>query len=385
MLIFLISFSFCKKEDTVQPLVPPENLPDPHENVIIVSNVPELEAAVIQANKSGNITIMFKDGTYQINEMVYITADNVDFRSQSGNRDAVILKGAGTTGNVGYIFNVAGKNFIVGNLTLGWVRYHGIQFHGEMNADNPLIHNVKFVDTGEQMLKVSFSSGNTAGCDNGIVQYCLFEYPSGMGPQYYIGGVDAHQAANWQVRYNTFKNIRSPEADFAEHAIHFWSFSSNTIVEGNTIINCDRGIGFGMGTSGHNGGIIKNNMIYTSRDVGIGLENANNVEVYNNSVYSGSYPYSIEYRFGNTHATISNNLTDRGIQQRDGATAVLQTNYTNVSNSVFKNATQGDLHLNQNLSQITDAGTNLNKVSIDFDKEERPKGSGVDIGADEAF
>jgi len=387
--LFLISglliFSNCKKEDSTTPdiIIPPEELPTQHENVIIVSNVAELEDAVVQANQSGNITIMFKDGTYELNQMIYITADHVDFRSESGNRDAVILKGKGTNGNVTHVFLIAAKNFIVGNLTLGWIKYHGIQIHGENNADNPLIHNVRFVDTGEQMLKVSYDNSTNVSSDNGAVQYCLFEYPSGVGPQYYIGGIDAHQAINWTVRYCTLKNIRSPESVLAEHAIHFWSDSKNTMVEGNTIINCDRGIGFGLGDRGHIGGIIKNNMIYTSRDVGIGLENASNVEVYNNSLYTKNYISSIEYRFANTTATIINNLCNGNIQERNNANGSLEHNLIGVDISVFSNPSAGDMHLNSNNELIIDAGKSLDLIKIDFDNESRPKGAGYDIGADE--
>ena len=380
LVVIALLFSNCKKEDPTNPeiIIPTEELPAPHENVITVSNVSELEDAVVQANQSGNITIMFKDGTYEVNQMIYITADDVDFRSESGNRDAVILKGKGIGGGVAHVFLVAAKNFIVGNLTLGWVKNHGIQIQGENDADNPLIHNVRFVDTGEQMLKVSYDQSSGIGSNNGVVQFCLFEYPAGVGPQYYIGGIDAHFAKDWVVRSNIFKNIRSPESALAEHAIHFWSESENTQVFSNTIINCDRGIGFGMGDRGHKGGLIKNNMIHTSRDVGIGLENAENVEVYNNSLFTENYSASIEYRFARTSATIINNLTNKSILQRNEGTANLNTNYSLAESSIFKSPLTGDLHLLSNISEIVDAGTTLPGIKLDFDNEERPKGNAYD-------
>jgi parallel beta-helix repeat protein len=351
-------------------------------STMTVGNVTELVNAVAQANGSGNMTIVLKDGTYTLDNMLWISGNNLTFRSSSGNRDAVVIRGQGMSGGVSHIFNVVGDNFIVANMTIGWVANHGVQIHRD--SDNAIIHNVRFVDTYEQMLKVSFQPGDSTSSDNGLVEWCLFEYSAGIGPQYYIGGIDAHQAHNWVIRHNVFRHIRSPESALSEHAIHFWSDSSNTLVEHNIITNCDRGIGFGMGNEGHIGGMIRNNMVHTTRDVGIILENSSGTAVYNNTVYTENYGNSIEYRFSGTQGvSIINNLTNAEIRSRDGGAATVATNVTSAQASWFADAGSGDLHLVSAEPSVLDQGQTLLDVTQDIDCDPRPQGAGYDIGADE--
>lgn len=237
-------------------------------------------------------------------------------------------------------------------------------------------------------MKVSYDSSKPKlGADRGVVECSSFEYSAGIGPQYYIGGIDAHNTKDWIVRDNVFQGIRSPETAIAEHAIHFRSGSKNTVVERNVIVNCDRGIGFGLGEEKQYGGIIRNNMLYhdSSRaDVGIGLENARGAKVYNNSIfYESDYPNAIEYRFSGTkNVAIVNNLTNKLITQRDGGQAKVLANVTNAEKIWFKDVTSGNLHLNIAPSSVIDQGRTLQKVTRDFDGDKRAKGT-YDIGADE--
>ena len=354
------------------------------QDTITVSNVSELTSALEQANETGDLIILLENGTYNLNDMFWVSGNNITFRSLSGNRDNVIIQGEGMQGDVSHIFNVVGDNFTVADMTIGWVANHAIQIQGNANADYPHIQNVRFVDTGEQMLKVSYEEGNSNSSDGGIVEGCLFEYSAGVGPQYYIGGVDAHQSHNWVIRNNIFKDISSPDSELAEHAVHFWSDSSNNLVEKNIIIRCDRGIGFGLGDRGHQGGTIKNNMVYTTRDVGIGLENASNVEVYNNTVYTVNYMNSIEYRFSGTQGVlIINNLTNEDITSRDDGSGTVETNITNAQESWFVGISSGDLHLVGEVATVVDQGQTISGVQDDIDGETRPQGNGYEIGADE--
>ncbi|MDC0358926.1 hypothetical protein OAO01_08925, partial [Oligoflexia bacterium] len=353
-----------------------------------VSTVSELNAAIQSANSSGNSTILLADGTYTLSQGLMLSGDNLMLRSASGNRAAVVIQGDGMSGGVSHIFWVTGDNITIADMKLGNVANHAIQVHGEQGASGTLLHNLHIFDTGEQMVKGSYDDSQLDMYSvNGNVSCSLFEYTAGVGPQYYIGGIDVHHGKNWLVRDNVFKSIRSPEDDIAEHAVHFWSDSEGTVVERNKIINCDRGIGFGLGSRGHQGGIIRNNFIYhddTRADVGIGLENAVAVKVLHNTIfYENSYQNAIEYRFAATTATIANNLTNRQIALRDGATGSLTDNVTSAQAAWFEDAASGDLHLlGDSISEVDNQGTSLSDVTDDFDQASRAS-SAVDIGADE--
>lgn len=357
-------------------------LPAPTGQVATVSTATELEIAVSVANTSGHLTIILTDGTYTLTNPLYISGDSVTVRSQSENRDGVFIRGDGMAGSLPILFMVAGKNLTFADMTLGQVA--GNALHLLSDADNCLIHNVRFVDTKEQMLKVSSGSTGDTYTDNGTVEWCLFEYSAGIGPQEYIGGVFAHEANNWTVHHNIFEDIRAPGSGMGGYAIHFWNDSANTAVEHNIIVRCDRGIGFGLDGNPHERGSISNNMVHTTKDVGIGLQHSAYTSVYNNTLYTENYTNSIEYRFPETqYVSIINNLANALVTARDGATGVVETNVTNAQASWFVDAAAGDLHLATAYAAVVDQGQSLSGVPMDIDCEPRPKGDGYDIGADE--
>jgi len=362
---------------------------------INVNTVSELENTVAYANSSGgNKTILLEDGTYTLNDTLYVNVSNVTIGSQSGIRDNVIIQGdaMSSSARVGNVIRVAGSNFEISNVTIQKCGWHVIQIAGEENADNPKIINCVIRDAYEQLLKISVNMSNlSVASDNGLVENCLFEYSAGVGPQYYIGGIDAHSSRNWIVRNNTFRSIISPSGSVAEFAIHFWDDSANNVVERNLIVDCDRGIGFGMGGRGNTGGIIRNNMIYHAAnkgqfaDTSIALMESPDTEVYNNTVFmENSFPWAIEYRFSSTRSVrLINNLSNKPIQRRDGASGTVSNNVTNASGTWFVNRSNGDLHLVSTISAVVDKGQTVAGLSDDFDSQSRPQGPGFDIGADE--
>jgi hypothetical protein len=360
-----------------------------------VSTVSQLVNAVATANSSGgNTTIVLQDGTYTLSDTLYINSPNVTVASASRIRENVIIQGdsMSSSAKVGNLIRVAASNFQIRDITLQKSGWHLIQIAGETNADSPIFRNCVFRDSYEQMLKGSVDLANTSiASDNGVVENCLFEYTAGIGPQYYIGGIDVLGGVNWLVRNNTFRNIISPSSSAAQFAVHFWTSSANNIIEKNLIINCDRGIGFGMDARPNTGGTIRNNMIYHSAnkgqyaDVGIAVTESPGSQVYNNTIFmENNYPWAIEYRFPSTaNVLIVNNLTNKPIMSRDGATGTATRNVTAATATWFSNPVSGDLHLVSAPASVADAAQPVLGLTDDFDGQSRPQGNGFDIGADE--
>ncbi len=362
-----------------------------------VANVAQLENAINQANAGGDKNIVIQSGTYHLNGVyLHLSADNITISGATGSRDAVVLDGDYVTTE---IFQVVGSSITIKNLTLKRAVYHPIHvFPSTKNVTGTVIDNVHIIDPGQQAIKINQNVAKTYSANSGTVKRSKIELTASGRSQVwqingscYTGGVDGHHATGWIIADNDIEGFWC-ENDLSEHGVHFWSFSADTVVERNTIINCDRGIGFGLGSSGHVRGIIRNNMIYhdsghTHSDVGISLESASDAQVYNNTIFQQqSYPNAIEYRFAATsNARITNNLTNKAISSREGGSGTLSSNITSAQSSWFTNPTTGNLHLAYRVSAVVDKGNYVAGLQDDFDGERRPMGSGIDIGADEFY
>jgi len=316
-------------------------LPACNKASLSVSMTDDLQSALDNA-ESGD-TILLQDGIYKIQPKTWaiqISKSNLTIRSKSGNREDVVIEGLGMHAQRQHGFFVRGDNITIADLTIQNVRNHCVQT--APGVDRLHIQNCILRNAGEQIVKVPTDQKKDPA-EGGVIEGCLLEYSAGIGPRYYIGGIDVHNGKGWIVRDNIFKFIRSPGGQIAEHAVHFWNNSVNTLVEKNQIITCDRGIGFGMNDKGHSGGIIRDNRIYHDgspgfNDVGIILESSPDTQISNNTIFlKNDYPNAIECRFPATkNVRIFNNKTNKKIRMRNGATALLRNNETSATEGWLK-------------------------------------------------
>ncbi|MBW8191638.1 hypothetical protein K0504_11370 [Neiella marina] len=301
----------------------------------------------------------FADGIYQFKRGITINQPNIMLLSKSQHPSSVIFAGKGMIKlhKAINLINVNSSGFVLDGITLKKSPNHIIQIRSERQANFPIVRNCIIENGYEQLIKVSYDKRNKPNnfSHSGIVENCIFRYTEGIGPNYYIGGIDAHGIKNWQIRNNLFLDIASPGKRIAEHAIHIWNNSEGTIVEGNMIIDSDRGIGFGMFKQNqhsnikfsHFGGIIKNNFIYHSSnadpfaDSGIILEQSPYTKILNNHVFlEHNYDRAIEYRFNSTFDTvIEGNKTNKKIASRNGGgTSSMRGNSEQLSREKYANA-----------------------------------------------
>ena len=295
--------------------------------VVTVTNVTQLQNAV--AALASNTTIVIAPGTYNLGATLYINGSfaNVGIRGATGNRDDVVLVGKGMSaasdGGVPFGIWVGGdvRGVTIANLTIRDVYYHAIMLNA--GAQSPLIHNVRLVNAGEQFIKAN-PDGAGGGVDNGIVEYSVIEYDTTSRDDY-TNGVDVHTGDNWIIRHNLFRNVRAPQGQLAGPAILMWNASTNTLVDGNTFINCQREIALGLIERTPNDQRAESSRTTSSRDVpgdsAIYVADSPKTQVLHNTILiSRTYANPIEYRFAHTTGVvIANNVLDGNVMARDGA------------------------------------------------------------------
>ena len=371
---------------------------------IYVRTASELWEAVRRVES--DTTIFIAPGEYQLPNTLHISTPgvrNVAIRGETGNPEDVVLLGNGMS-NKEYrtvphgILVSSGANVLIADLTIRDVYFHAIHFQGGFGCERPRVYNCRFIDIGEQFIKANphsgyEGSGTAGGVDGGRVEYTVMAYTN-TARSWYTNGVDVIGGANWTIRHCLFLNIRAPANSDTQAgpAVLMWRGSRNTMCEANQFVNCERGIAFGLDSTranDHYGGVIRNNIIYRAPnltgDAGISVWNSPGTKVLHNTVVlNGTYPNAIEYRFPATRdCVIACNLCDGDIAQRDGASATLKNNVTEIDARWFVDANSGNLHLTERATGVMNKAEPTHEVTQDFDGEHRPNGEAADIGADE--
>jgi len=390
--------------------------PPPSASVVWVNTEPALQAAF--KNIQSGETIVIQPGTYNLTSTLYIGASrhvtNITVEGATNNLNDVVLLGKGmdnsSYGNVPMGISVYNaQNVTIENLSIGDVWYFPIDLQSIQGANDVHIYHLNLFDAGEQFIK---ASGGGVGVSNSSVEYTSMQYTAGPpkidhgGGIGYTNGIDVKLGTNWTILDNLFENFHTPDADPSYNhwnpAVLMWDFASNATVEGNTFINCDRAIAFGLQdqTTGYDfqGGIISNNFIYqapglfsaarrTGSDGQIIVWDSPGTQVdFNTILTNGNSIDSIQTRWTTTGVAIDDNLADAPIGARNGSVFTQAGNYLLATPSMFVNPSAGNLNL------VLEAATQahvinqvqpLSSVLADWNGNPRPAGQLTDIGADE--
>ncbi len=376
----------------------------------------------VQSASTGD-TLLLADGTYRLGgSILQLREPGVSLRGKSGNRDAVVLDGERSAAS-GEVVSITASDVTVADLTIANAYTHAIHVQTSDGADvlRTVIYNVRITNALEQAIKINLDASESHFPDGGLVACSHLELTgqgrSAVRNNCYTGGVDAHGARDWVIRDNVIEGFWCPEG-LSEHAVHFWTGSRDTTVERNRIQNCARGVGFGLGENtssstdtwrtyqdapcgnatpvGHYGGVVRNNFIGANDsglfasaagfDSGVALEQACGATVVHNTVFGTTPPSSsaVEWRFANTTATVTNNLSNAQFRNRGGgASATAAGNVESATAAYFADAANGDFHLSAAATGATDKGAAVPGGVCDEDIDGEGRETPRDVGADE--
>ncbi len=275
--------------------------------------------------------ILLEDGTYlPAGGDLRLNAEGLVLRSQSGDRDAVILDGAWNTDE---IIRIRGHQVTVADLTIRRASVHSIHAYPGVGYDTTgtLIYNVVIEDAGEQAIKVNHYYGDWF-TDYGTIACSHIEQTDEGRPQIasgcYTNVIDILAGRGRHLHDNHIEGFWC-EGSMAGPAILVWSSSAEVVIERNVLVDNAHSISVGMSNDvggrsypdidcGWDGfdvylATVRNNMVLaTDLDLlassvgvedGINAWNVCDAELVHNTVHlSGSVSSAMEYRYTNTTA-----------------------------------------------------------------------------------
>ena len=400
-------------------------LPEPDGDVVRVSTVEQLQAAV--SDLVDGRTVLIEPGEYRLERTLIIDkVRHVSLRGATGDRSDVVLRGRGMReekyGEVPHVISVFdADDLLVADLSLADAWWHDMHLAGRSGPQRTHLYNLHFLDSGEQLLKVNPGRDPIAYPDDGLIEYCRFEFTD-RGKHWYHDGVDLFSASGWTIRDCEFVRIRGPVGEMCGPAVLCFSGTQDTVVERNLFLECDVGIGLGIfhldpdrtrdpeRKYAHRRGIVRNNVILrtgSGGSAGILVGYSSDYRIYHNTiVLNGTSSHTILYGDRISCGEIKYNLADGPFQAADDLCsldpwslkwegrspeyhpadlqpppAVIEGNLTRISPDWFADFAKGDLHLTERASEVIDQAVPLEEVRGDFDGRVRPVGPLADIGA----
>ncbi len=210
-------------------------------------------------------------------------------------------------------------------------------------------------------------------------------------------GIDCNTCIDFVITGNYLHDIREPTSEPYSHydrgsCIQMKSNSQNTVIERNRIERCHIGIVFGgdgVLRPSHVGGIVRNNVIHDSTEIGIVAVNASGGKIVHNTFFGNGESIRIarDGRFpgGGNQVDVSNNILGGTIRITGDYSGTTKTNVflePGMADQIFKNPSARDFRLKATASALIDRATDAqNEVPSDFDGKPRPYGPRADIGA----
>ena len=379
------------------PKAPP--LPPPKGKVIRVTSVSELFEAVEKAEP--NTTILLADGHYHLPRRLEIRKDGITLRSESGNRERVILDGG--KHQLGELLAVTGcSDVTIADLTVQNVRWNGIKLDTDTGVHRVTIYNCIIRNVwqrGVKGVRVPPNIPRPTGCR---IQYCVFvndraktfEDDPTDNPQTfngnYIGGIDVMFARGWVISDNVFVGIQGRTRE-GRGAIFLWHDSRDCIVERNIIIDCDVGIALGNSWKPPDIEIhctriiVRNNFIVRCPESGIVADYTRDCLIAHNTIHDPTNKLGRLIRLVHDNEglrVVNNLLSGPPIKNESSSKMVLLNNLIVPDYShAFVDATRGNLRLTASAVDAIDKAMPLAEVKDDIDG--KPRGSKPDIGAHE--
>lgn len=318
-----------------------EALPRLQGRVVVVEDAAALARAV--AAVSSDTTILLKEGHYALEAPLEITGSpraRVALRGYHSKPSEITLRPAAGA-RLDHLLAVDEvEDLLVSDLTFAGGETASIKL-GSALRGQPRLHHCVFAQSGAHALLGTRTRGVH-------VEFCRLSGIAGASPE---SGVEIQGGTGWVVRHCRFENMRGAAA------LRAWGGASGTLCSANTFFDCPVAVIYGRQRqqviSDHRGGAIENNFIVlppTARPADgalVRLTQSPATRVVHNSILTHHRaPTAISVRFPtDPPPVIANNLSDRGVDERDGAFISLEGNRFDVSPSVFRRGAAGDLHL----------------------------------------